>query len=394
MWKQRLIYLLVLLGAGAFYVAFSGYLSFFILQLALFLPVLLFGVNLATWFAIRAIYDFPMAVQFQPGGDGMTGRGRDVPFELEIENETPFHFPLLRLYFTIENTLTGERIKEKVCLPLNSRDTVRLTLNAHCRHCGNLRVTLQRARCLDCLGLTALPLRLRQSAAALVLPDVHPMERETEIDQTHSDEGLAYAPDRPGDDPSQVFDFHEYREGDRIKNVHWKLSNRLDRMMVKEFSEPISSTVRVVLELSGGAECPPELLDSALSACMSLSESLLFHGCAYSLEWLDRRTGEPMRMMIPAPDGAEEFLIALGEVCSSRPPVGTPLLDSVRTEEMSGVSDVVYITSLLEEETAGKLIAFAHTVPLNVICAQKSAGAAELLSTSELPVTVWGRAEG
>lgn len=381
-WKQRLLYLLILLGAGAFYLAFSGYLSFFILWLVIFLPVLLFGVNFAVWVFIKTVYALPLDFQLRAGGDGAAARGQDIPFEVEIENETFFHFALIRLIFLIENPMTGEQVKEKVNLPLNSHDAVRLQLNTHSPHCGNLTVTLRKAKCYDCLGLTALPIRLRLSAKALVLPDVFPMETGGEAGETHSDEGVSYAPDHPGHDTSQVFDYHEYREGDRLKNIHWKLSNRLDRLMVKEFSEPLSSTVRVVLELNGGGDCSPELLDRALSACMSLSESLLAGGYSYTLEWFDNRTGEPMRIRVPAPDGVEEFLIALGEVCGSRPFSGTPLLDSVRTEELGGVSELVYITPLLDEATVDKLVALGHMAPLNVICAQKTTGAAELLDTS------------
>lgn len=160
-WKQRLLYLLILLGAGAFYLAFSGYLSFFILWLVIFLPVLLFGVNFAVWVFIKTVYALPLDFQLRAGGDGAAARGQDIPFEVEIENETFFHFALIRLIFLIENPMTGERVKEKVNLPLNSHDAVRLQLNTYSPHCGNLTVTLRKAKCYDCLGLTALPVRLR-----------------------------------------------------------------------------------------------------------------------------------------------------------------------------------------------------------------------------------------
>lgn len=65
--------------------------------------------------------------------------------------------------------------------------------------------------------------------------------REQLIDSEEYDEK------RPGDDPSQIFQIREYREGDRMQRIHWKASARTSQLMVKDYSMPIGSGALVLL---------------------------------------------------------------------------------------------------------------------------------------------------
>ena len=39
-------------------------------------------------------------------------------------------------------------------------------------------------------------------------------------------ESFKYSKDRPGDDPGETYDIREYRSGDSIRQIHWKLSGK------------------------------------------------------------------------------------------------------------------------------------------------------------------------
>ena len=53
MWKNRLCYLLVLLGTGTFFVCFNGYLSLYVFVLSLVLPVVSLLLSLPGMLGIR-----------------------------------------------------------------------------------------------------------------------------------------------------------------------------------------------------------------------------------------------------------------------------------------------------------------------------------------------------
>ena len=63
-----------------------------------------------------------------------------------------------------------------------------------------------------------------------------------------------------GEDEALLCVDREYRDGDDIRNVHWRLSSKLDSLMVKEFSKPLDERCSVLIETSlCGIEDPEEI---------------------------------------------------------------------------------------------------------------------------------------
>ncbi len=52
----------------------------------------------------------------------------------------------------------------------------------------------------------------------------------------------------PGDDPGETYDIREYQPGDSIRQIHWKLSGKLDDIMIREKSFPVDDTVLILAE--------------------------------------------------------------------------------------------------------------------------------------------------
>ena len=55
--------------------------------------------------------------------------------------------------------------------------------------------------------------------------------------------------DRIGMDSQEIFDTRYYRQGDLLKNIHWKLSAKADDLLVKEFSMPADQSVEIYLDM-------------------------------------------------------------------------------------------------------------------------------------------------
>ena len=65
--------------------------------------------------------------------------------------------------------------------------------------------------------------------------------------------------DRRGSDSSEVSEIREYRDGDRIRDVHWKLSARTEELMVKLRTSLSGTELVVLLELVPDIEETKEL---------------------------------------------------------------------------------------------------------------------------------------
>lgn len=62
------------------------------------------------------------------------------------------------------------------------------------------------------------------------------LNRNVEWEQT----GDIYDGKKSGTDVSEVFGLREYREGDTLQSIHWKLSGKMHQLIVREFGRPVN----------------------------------------------------------------------------------------------------------------------------------------------------------
>ena len=55
-----------------------------------------------------------------------------------------------------------------------------------------------------------------------------------------------FSDEKPGDDPSEIFDIREFKDGDRLNSIHWNLTVKTGKIMVKDFSFPLNNSDRIV----------------------------------------------------------------------------------------------------------------------------------------------------
>lgn len=106
-------------------------------------------------------------------------------------------------------------------------------------------------------------------------------------------ESYSYSQHVKGTDTGEVFGIREYADGDSPKQIHWKLSAKLDDLMVKIPSYPIENRLVVLLDnsLPEGRDIGPEKRNDLMELYFSVSMSLLKKNITHSLGWCDHRTG-------------------------------------------------------------------------------------------------------
>lgn len=89
-----------------------------------------------------------------------------------------------------------------------------------------------------------------------------------------------------GEDRSEVYQLREYRPGDDIRQIHWKLSSKLDELILKEASQPESRSLLVFWDKRSGGT--PAQMDALAEVVSSAGMALLQSGVPYTLCWTDR----------------------------------------------------------------------------------------------------------
>ena len=312
--RRRIAWAALLGLAVLFQIFFRFYLSTFTLALVVLLPVLSVLLSLpgALGCALALAPDAPAATQ----GEGA------VRFRLALKARggLPPVLPRVRAVWT--NQLTGEA--GRVCLPLGGAAGT-AAVEAPAPHCGRLVCRVERAWACDLLGLFPLPLRKPAPASVLILPRRVELETPPGLLNGPGD-GVVLRP-RPGGGPGEDYDLRDYRPGDPLRAVHWKLSAKRDGLVVKEVLEPR----RAVLVLTYDHFGPPEALDRTFARLCALSRWLLDHQRPHHIRWAGPAGGAEGGWV----DGEEALLACLARAFSTPAPAeGPSILD--RPLEVAG----------------------------------------------------------
>lgn len=126
----------------------------------------------------------------------------------------------------IRNELLPEERKETLLYILAGRREQTFVQTLSSQYCGRLDCSIGELRTVDYLGLFSFRRKtdgLQCHTAchtALVLPSVYPLKETDNDSKIQQDaEGGESSPKKAGDDPSELFDIREYREGDRLTHT-------------------------------------------------------------------------------------------------------------------------------------------------------------------------------
>lgn len=240
----------------------------------LLLPPVLLTVDLAAAKRVKLAVSLPVNIR----------KGQEATAYITVEN--PTRFPLCRVLCRVrlENQLNGEtRLCHVSCgvLPGRTR-TVQLTFSSV--YCGRIRAEVEQVRLYDCFGLLGVPVQAGAHGACVVQPELFPQDLTILPAEARSEEAEDYSQERPGYDLSETFQIREYVPGDSQRQIHWKLSRKLDRLIVRDPSLPITRSAAVFWERT--EECPTaKKTDAQAEVLVSLCHELLTQSIQFTVCW-------------------------------------------------------------------------------------------------------------
>lgn len=291
MLRNKLRYLVLLAAVGVLSVLYNTYYMGIIFLTLIVLPFLLFGILCFTFGCVKAELVSSAHV---------VNKGDAIPISIFISNPAIFPISTLKIYLSYRNAYSGQRYTKDFMVSLDGRTKTSIICNLYSEYAGNMEIRLKAIRIYDYLKLFSLRRKLKGEVKAAVLPLYYELIGEnTSNRRTSLVESDNYSPYKSGDDPSEVFAIREYREGDRPQRIHWKLSRKLDQLMIKEFSDPMNCSILLFVNL-----CVPEkantlfYVDAILECALSFSYTLLLKGQFHYLSWYDGRHGLCRRIRV------------------------------------------------------------------------------------------------
>lgn len=207
-----------------------------------------------------------------------------------------------------ENLLTGERTETTLSFHVWREAAVSFEIRAE--NCGMLRLTMDTFRIYDLFRLTEGKPALRIEERLLIPPE--PVDVRITVDdmETATSHGERYSTTQAGNDPSETYAIREYVPGDLIRSIHWKLSEKTGRLLVRETARPVLNRVLVLL---AAMQASPLQAAAMAETLFAVSHVLTRQGVWHTLGWTDAETGAPIRREICDQediDGATEALMS------------------------------------------------------------------------------------
>ena len=215
--------------------------------------------------------------------------------------------------FFLRNRMTGAVEKVPVSVQIPGRGTANTAFALSTPHCGTVELSVRNLRTVGLFGLDAKKLPLNQLETTTVLPILRPVEVRFAETADFLSDSQRYSASRPGYDPSETFRIREYVPGDPVRQIHWKLSEKLDQLQVRDFGLPVVERMLLLMEngVQPGFQPDPDHTDRLLDLLSSVSAALALNGTSHVLGWQEAESGAYVSREIHQPEDLQTALAEL-----------------------------------------------------------------------------------
>jgi len=170
---------------------------------------------------------------------------------------------------------------------------------------GCHEVEVQRIKIFGFFGIGYIKKKTKDFASVLILPEIHfSAVRVSEAVRNFVGDADIYDEQRSGNDAGETFAIREYREKDKLQSIHWKLSARMDELMVKENSLPKACAIVLFLDMRDKMKM--QNVSAYLEFVASISYALMDQACPHYVVWYSKERNDIRRMRI---DEEEAFYL-------------------------------------------------------------------------------------
>lgn len=267
--KYRVIYIFILSAAVVFAAAYESKLTLVLLITLALLPVLSFLILLAQRAAV--------AFEITPKSLFIT---KQRQFSIVVKIKNRFIFPVSPMKITgvfqdTEGNLITDKLMIVSVMPFSKSEFV---FNGFLKYRGEYLLGITGAEIYDFLGLFRMKIKLIPDSRVIVAP------RRLMIGQNGalcSDDNDSLRTEFTFFENDSFSSVREYADGDSLRRVHWKLSAKMDKLMVKQSDLNLSSSAAIIIDTSTvncgeiQGECE---VDAVLEAALAIARKVIGEG--------------------------------------------------------------------------------------------------------------------
>lgn len=230
-------------------------------------------------------------------------RSRPATGTLQVRNTG--RLPVTRAVCRVrcKNHYTGQTADFDIVFSAGPGQVVKVPFDFACVHCGRVSVHAAALKTTDHFGVLSCTVPAGAACSITVLPDTFSTAVTLPGEAYSTRQGEDDGAQRPGVDYSETLWLRDYRQGDGLRSIHWKLSGKMDRLIVREGVRPVDDRLLVLCE-TPGPDFPGrvEACDAVADVVFSLSQALAAQGVAHQVGWQQGDEGSVRLVDVDVPE--------------------------------------------------------------------------------------------
>lgn len=242
--RNRILYFSLLFLSFVFVYFYGGRIPYMLFHTVIVLPIVSITLTAIAFFRFKYTQDI---------NKRSIVKGEEVEYSFSIHNEDLFLYPYIKVNFQGNETVFFKQFHAKnfSLLPFRKK-TFTFKLNGKYR--GEYAVGIKSFEFEDFLGLVKLTYNPMESKIVKVTPRIVNLDN-LNIMTDYSSESHS-AQNNRSEDTSTISDVRKYAYGDSLKKIHWKLSAKMNELLVKNFESTSNANSVLILDLKRGGNNP------------------------------------------------------------------------------------------------------------------------------------------
>ena len=269
---------------------------------------------------------------------------RGEPFQIRAKLKNTSRLPagqlMVRLAVRVFPEMEELLLKGK--LMLDGREEGSLCFALDSSHCGCLEIRSDQLVVTDFMGIfqRRCPVEHPEKYMLFILPGaLHTLLELPDVQGVFLDEDGDN--ESRGNSAIDVSEIRSYQKGDSLRRVHWKLTARLDELMVKEMMDPSEKLTWLYLNLQETAGSPgirrdPNAWDHFVETAAAASAKLLQLEKRHMVLWIDSSDSRVVQNCVSDEMSLQEMLCGLLRTDSFLPGNYSMLLKEIYLDETKG----------------------------------------------------------
>ncbi len=233
-------------------------------------------------FAVNAALSKRITISFESAPTSPRAEASEIT--LIAENTGRLGAGKLCCAVEIKNAMTGDTFVHTVETSVLPKAKSRAAFIMQSQYCGLVTASLKRAYITGWLGVMTTTVKSDAKSEITVLPDTFSPHIVISVPAPAPEEDEAYSPDIKGYDCSEVFQLRDYVPGDSLRQIHWKLSEKVERLVVRDGSLPAARSMLIFWDKNAARATASEM-NTMAEAVSSVCRALTDRGIVYTLGW-------------------------------------------------------------------------------------------------------------